>query len=132
MLSIRMENENGNEVIDNKMIHLVYMLLAEISIRYRDGRGQGGPVSWKKKKVSPNSHPPSYFPISASKLDSFCGLIMQSLRKVRNAVVLRMIHGLWFNSMATSITVPEMIGETVWGVPECHPIWKNARSIRTA
>lgn len=64
----------------------------------------------KMKEVSPLQSP-----ISAPKSDLFCDLITPSLRKRRNAVVLIMIHGTWFNSMTTSIPVSERTGEIVWG-----------------
>lgn len=55
------------------------------------GSGGGGRevlYNQKKKEVLP-----SQSSFSAPKLDIFCGLIMPSLRKGRNAGVLIMIHG---------------------------------------
>lgn len=80
---IRMENGNGNEAGEDKIVRLAFMLVAEISICYIWKRClvMGEQLLWDKKEVSPNSQSlmaSSYLWCQVRFL--FC-LIMQSLRK---------------------------------------------------
>lgn len=81
----RMEDRNGNEVVENKIICLAYMLLAEISICYIWKRclvaGGMGIFIMGRKKFHKIHIPSLNSPTSAPKLDLLCSLIMQSLRK---------------------------------------------------
>lgn len=64
-----MENRDGNEVVENKIVCLAKVLLAEISVCYSGkmlaGAGRGQFFKTKKKEVSPNLHFPSYSPCVA-------------------------------------------------------------------